>query len=79
LNVKGSGSPVYLIARRQTPGRFASQREQNGNENIAKPRFAGVGFFDRAHGATGAAPNAIELHPVLKVEFVSGISNSGVR
>jgi hypothetical protein len=33
-------------------------------------RLTGIGFFDRAHGATGAAPNVIELHPVLKVEFL---------
>jgi hypothetical protein len=33
-------------------------------------RITGVGFFDRAHGATGAAPNVIELHPVLKIEWV---------
>jgi hypothetical protein len=33
-------------------------------------RITGVGFFDRAHGATGAAPNVIELHPVLKVEWI---------
>ena len=26
----------------------------------------GVGFFDIPHGQTGVAPNAIELHPVLK-------------
>ena len=29
-----------------------------------KARITGVGFFDRAHGATGAAPNVIEIHPV---------------
>ena len=33
-------------------------------------RITGVGFFDRAHGATGAAPNVIELHSVLKVEWM---------
>jgi hypothetical protein len=33
-------------------------------------RITGVGFFDRAHRATGAAPNVIELHPVLKVEWL---------
>jgi hypothetical protein len=33
-------------------------------------RITGVGFFDRSHGATGAAPNVIELHPVLKVEWL---------
>jgi hypothetical protein len=32
-------------------------------------RITGVGFFDREHGATGAAPNVIELHGVLKVEW----------
>jgi hypothetical protein len=33
-------------------------------------RITGVGFFDRAHGATGAAPNVFELHPVLKIEWM---------
>lgn len=27
----------------------------------------GVGFFDRDHGQTGAAPNNLELHPVLSL------------
>ena len=34
----------------------------------------GVGFFDFLHGQTGAAPNGIELHPVLKIEFESDSS-----
>lgn len=29
----------------------------------------GVGFFDFKHGQTGVAKNAIELHPVLKIDF----------
>jgi hypothetical protein len=29
----------------------------------------GIGFFDDEHGQTGAAPNAVELHPVLAVTF----------
>jgi hypothetical protein len=29
----------------------------------------GVGFFDYDHGQTGNAPNILELHPVLKIEF----------
>jgi len=33
-------------------------------------RITGVGFFDRAHGATEAAPNVFELHPVLKIEWL---------
>jgi hypothetical protein len=32
-------------------------------------RIMGVGFFDRPHGQYGAAPNNIELHPVLGIEF----------
>ena len=31
----------------------------------------GVGFFDKAHGQRGMAPNAIELHPVLSLAFGS--------
>jgi hypothetical protein len=41
------------------------------------PRFVvvtGVGFFDLAHDQTGAAPNGIELHPVLKIELESDSS-----
>ena len=32
-------------------------------------RIIGVGMFDFAHGQTGAAPNQIELHPVLDIAF----------
>jgi hypothetical protein len=33
-------------------------------------RITGVGFFDRFHHQTGAAPNVLELHPVLRVEWM---------
>lgn len=29
----------------------------------------GVGFFDRLHGQTGVAPNGLELHPLVAIEF----------
>jgi hypothetical protein len=29
----------------------------------------GIGFFDFVHGQSGVAPNGIELHPVLGIEF----------
>ena len=32
----------------------------------AKARVTGVAFFDFLHGQTGAAPNGIELHPILR-------------
>jgi hypothetical protein len=35
----------------------------------ADATITGVGFFDRSHGQTGAAPNIIELHPVLEISF----------
>jgi hypothetical protein len=36
-----------------------------------RARLTGVGFFDQVHGQTGVSKlNGIELHPVLKVEFL---------
>lgn len=35
----------------------------------ADATITGVGFFDRAHGQTGAAANVVELHPVLDIAF----------
>ena len=32
-------------------------------------QLTGVAFFDFQHGQTGVAPNGIELHPVLKINF----------
>jgi hypothetical protein len=32
-------------------------------------RVRGIGFFDFIHGQTGVAPNGIELHPVLDIQF----------
>src|SRR5713226_7767900 len=38
-------------------------------------QVTGVGFFDFAHGQHGAAPNIIELHPILDIAFTSGPSD----
>jgi uncharacterized membrane protein len=35
-------------------------------------QVTGVGMFDFPHGQTGAAPNQIELHPVLSIVFNPG-------
>jgi hypothetical protein len=35
-------------------------------------RITGVAFFDTEHGQMGVAPNAIELHPVLRFHCLSG-------
>ena len=49
-----------LIARCGSPP-SSSFRHLTGSATLT-----GVGFFDIPHGQTGVAPNAIELHPVLK-------------
>jgi hypothetical protein len=37
---------------------------------VAVPvHVTGPGFFDFIHGQTGVAPNGIELHPVLNIQF----------
>jgi hypothetical protein len=43
----------------------------NSPQSESRPlvRVTGVGFFDFLHGQRGVAPNGIELHPVLEVEF----------
>lgn len=35
-----------------------------------------MAFFDVKHGQSGAAPNAIELHPVLAIAFGSGAATT---
>jgi hypothetical protein len=70
--------PAAPMAALKLPESFRTPKE---NEQVEMPTFqtavkptaariTGVGFFDRAHGATGAAPNVIELHPVLKIEWM---------
>ncbi len=34
--------------------------------------LTGVGFFDVIHGQIGVAPNGIEIHPVINIDWVSG-------
>jgi hypothetical protein len=46
------------------PGVAGGNDESGLNLSIT---VTGVAFFDFPHGATGAAPNCIELHPVLSV------------
>ena len=42
--------------------------EPNPTDQPIVVRVTGVGFFDRNHRQIGAAPNIIELHPVLTLE-----------
>lgn len=48
----------------------AAVTRPNPDDRPVRLRVTGVGFFDRNHGQLGAAPNYIELHPVLAVEVL---------
>lgn len=39
---------------------------------IVRARITGIGFFDIVHGQLGMAPNGLELHPVIGIEFLNG-------
>ena len=39
-------------------------------------QITGVGMFDFAHGQTGAAPNQIELHPVINLVFLRTVAGT---
>src|SRR5262245_35041297 len=70
--------PILPMAAFKLPESFRTPQEGEEVEmptfeTAVKPtpaRITGVGFFDRAHGATGAAPNVFEIHPVLKIEWM---------
>jgi len=70
-----AGSP-WLAQIRQARADFEAQGFHAGTVGklvhlISKwrVRVTGVGMFDRPHGQDGMAPNAIELHPVLAINF----------
>jgi hypothetical protein len=75
-----SGAVTYQAGRQSAPAGLRFETPPPGSAAVqplfdiaitpTRVRLTGVGFFDRAHGATGAAPNVIELHPVLKVEWM---------
>ncbi|MGA2384562.1 MAG: hypothetical protein ABSG61_14135 [Gemmatimonadales bacterium] len=66
-----TGNAVLFASLRQ---RLIAQLGQPKSRYVRLPQalpitITGVGFFDFAHGQTGVAPNAIELHPVLAIAF----------
>src|SRR5713101_7298754 len=69
----GSGSPFFAgiqNARSEFDAKFtATTSFQTANIPV---RIKGVGMFDFPHGQTGAAPNQIELHPILDIIFNPG-------
>ena len=48
------------------------------NVNIAPVNITGVSFVDPPHGQTGRAPNGMEIHPILNIQFsaLTGINDT---
>jgi len=71
-NCVGSSSP-FLSAIKNARSAFDAQYTANNRiQTVNVPvTVTGVGFFDFIHGQTGVAPNGIELHPVLDIQFGS--------
>ena len=63
-----SGFAQAYAAARDTLS--AGLERPNPEDRPIVVEVTGVGFFDRNHGQIGAAPNFIELHPVLSLRFV---------
>lgn len=60
-------APAYAEARSVLEAELA---RPNPEDRPLRVEVTGVGFFDRNHGQTGAAPNFVELHPVLALRFL---------
>ncbi|HEX7964895.1 MAG TPA: PPC domain-containing protein [Gammaproteobacteria bacterium] len=66
----GSGSPFtsgVQVARAEFDNKYVAT---GSFKTVSVPVcIHGVGFFDFLHGQTGVAPNGIEIHPVLDIQF----------
>lgn len=69
----GSGSPLASSIQKAR-NEFDAKYTATGSFKTANVpvTVTGVGFFDYDHGQTGVAPNAIELHAALDIQFGSG-------
>jgi hypothetical protein len=69
----GTSSP-FLPSIRYLRSKFTSQfHPSTSRHRFTTPvQITGVGFFDFKHGQSGVAPNAIELHPVLRLSVGAG-------
>jgi hypothetical protein len=74
-NCVGAGSPFgpgIANARREFDARFVATTTMKTTSTPVAVR--GIGFWDYLHGQTGAAPNGIEVHPVLDITFTGSAS-----
>jgi hypothetical protein len=72
---------LHMIAEAPSPGCFARAKLVRKVQMLVARRavrvcrraeVTGVAFFDYFHGQIGVAPNAIELHPILKFLWLGG-------
>jgi hypothetical protein len=69
----GSGSPLASSIQKARSEFDAKYTPTSSFKTANVPvTITGVGFFDFLHGQTGVAPNGIELHAVVDVQFGSG-------
>jgi hypothetical protein len=65
-----SAARLFAALRERIIGQLGQPRTSfHALEAPLPVTITGVGFFDFIHGQTGVAPNGIELHPVLAIEF----------
>ncbi|HZC73147.1 MAG TPA: hypothetical protein VE442_20805 [Jatrophihabitans sp.] len=69
----GSSSPLRTSIQ-TARGQFDAKYTPTGTFQTANVAVTvtGVGFFDFLHGQTGVAPNGIELHALLDIQFGTG-------
>ena len=67
-------SSLLLSGIQNARSEFNAQYTATSNFQTANVpvTITGVGFFDFLHGQTGVAPNGIELHAVLDIQFGTG-------
>ncbi len=74
----GSSSPLAAGIRRAR-AQFTQRYHPSPDHFLythAKVQITGVGFFDFLHGQSGVAPNGIELHPVLDIQFGANVKTA---
>ncbi|HXC18202.1 MAG TPA: PKD domain-containing protein [Holophagaceae bacterium] len=73
----GSSSP-FLSGITNARAQFAAVYTATSSFQTANVpvKITGIGMFDFLHGQTGVAPNGIELHPVIDIQFNPGTSNT---
>jgi hypothetical protein len=68
----------YIAARNFINANIASGNVYN--VNLPPVVVYGVAFIDPPHGQTGAAPNNLEIHPILNIKFLDSTNTTtGIR